>query len=380
MHVVALEDGQALDLGVVVLDPVGELGADGPHVVPHLLEEGQVVDHDTPVLGVELLAQDPHRQLGLPVEQARGVGPLGLGLDGVPLLEQGRDVALELVGRDALGRRAHDHAVAGRLHLVDDAAQPPALVVPQALGDAEGARVGHQHGEAPGQRDLLGQPGALGPDGVLGDLAQDGLARLEHVLDPGLLGRPALDVVPVVAHVAPVEDGVLGDADVDEGGLHAGQDVLDPAPVDVAVDLVGVVGRPGDVVLHQRAPLEHGDLGHVRLDVDADQVAADLLGAPLPARSGAGCAPRLAARRRRRRQALRAPPRRSRPPSGAAGLGPHERHHRGRRPWGAAAHDAGAGRVSPIFGFVLGRRPRRLGGASAAAPRWPPGGDPPGSG
>ena len=187
VHVVALEDGQALHLGVVVLDPVGELGADRPHVVAHLLEERQVVDDDTPVLGVELLAQDAHRQLGLAVEQARGVGLLGLGLDGVPLLEQGRHVPLELVGRDALGGGAHDHAVAGRLDLVDDAAQPAALGVPEALGDPEGARVRHQHGEAPGQRDLLGEPGALGPDRVLGHLAQDGLARLEHVLDPGLL-------------------------------------------------------------------------------------------------------------------------------------------------------------------------------------------------
>ena len=93
----------------------------------------------------------------------------------------------------------------------------------------------------------------------------------------GCCGRPALDVVAVVADVAPVEDGVLRDADVDEGRLHAGQHVLDPAPVDVAVDLVGVVGGPGDVVLDQGPALEHGDLGHVGLDVHADQVAADLL-------------------------------------------------------------------------------------------------------
>ena len=112
VHVVALEDRQALDLGVVVLDPVRELGADGPDVVPHLLEEGEVVDHHAPVLPVELLAEDPDRQLGLPVEQARGVGPLGLGLNHVPLLQQGRDVTLELLGRHTLGCGPHDHAVA----------------------------------------------------------------------------------------------------------------------------------------------------------------------------------------------------------------------------------------------------------------------------
>ena len=237
----------------------------------------------------------------------------------------------------------------GRLHLVDDAAQPAALVVPEALGDPEGARVGHQDGEAPGQRDLLGQAGALGPDRVLGHLAQDGLAGLEHVLDPGLLRRrPALDVVTVVAHVAPVQDGVLGDPDVDEGRLHAGQHVLDPAPVDVAVDLVRVVGRPGHVVLDQRAALEHGDLGHVRLHVDADQVAAHLLGAPVPAGATPAAGPlgrpsssavggrpsAVAGRGLLRRGRPRAAPAARRAPTALGGGGA-----------------AGAGRVSPIFGL-----------------------------
>ena len=174
------------------------------------------------------------------------------------------DVPAQLVLRRPLGRRAHDQAVAGRAHLVDDLAQPAALVVAQPLGDAEGAAVGHQHGEAAGQGDLLGQAGALGPDGVLGDLAEDGLAGPQHLLDAGLgplaLGA-ALHVVTVVADVAAVEDGVLRDADVDERRLHPGQDVLDPAAVDVPVDLGGLVGRPGDVVLDQRAALQHGDLG-----------------------------------------------------------------------------------------------------------------------
>ena len=53
------------------------------------------------------------------------------------------------------------------------------------------------------------------------------------------------DVLGVVLHVAPVEHGVLRRADVDERRLHAGQHVLDPAEVDVAVDLADVVGRAG---------------------------------------------------------------------------------------------------------------------------------------
>ena len=84
---------------------------------------------------------------------------------------------------------------------------------------------------------------------------------LQHVLDRGRPSPPLLDVLGVVLDVAPVEHGVLGRADVDERRLHAGQHVLDPAEVDVAVDLDDVVGRARHVVLDERPALEHGDLG-----------------------------------------------------------------------------------------------------------------------
>ena len=145
----------------------------------------------------------------------------------------------------------------------------------------------------PGQRDLLGEPGALGPDRVLGDLAQDGLAGLQHLLDAGPLG-PLDDVLGLVLHVAPVEDGVLRGADVDEGGLHARQHVLDPADVDVAVDLADVVGRAAHVVLDEAAALEHGDLGVLGRDVDGHQVAPDRAGPCAPGPGAARASPRRA--------------------------------------------------------------------------------------
>jgi len=46
---------------------------------------------------------------------------------------------------------------------------------------------------------------------------------------------------------------------------------------------VAVVRCPRDVVLDERPPLEQGDLGHLRSDVDADHVATDRLAPPLPA-------------------------------------------------------------------------------------------------
>ena len=272
---------QRLDAAVVELHPLGQRRRDARDVVLDLVEELLVVDHDAAVLLVELLADHPDRHVGLPVEQRGGLDLGGQLLDLLPLREQAADVARDLLGGDALGRGAHDQAVLRGLHLVEDRAEPLALVVGQALGDAVGAGVRDQHHEPARQRDLLGEAGALVGDGVLGDLADDALPGLEDLLDAGVAAL--LDVVGVVLHVAPVEHGVLGGADVDERRLHAGQHVLDLAQVDVAVDLGDVVGRPRHVVLDEVAALEHGDLGRLGADADGHQVAADGAALALPA-------------------------------------------------------------------------------------------------
>src|SRR3546814_2924242 len=79
--------------------------------------------------------------------------------------------------------------------------------------------------EPAGQRHLLGEASALGPDRVLGDLADDHLLRLQDLLDAQVGGRlgAALEVLRVVLDVSAVEHGVLGRGDVDERRLHAGQ-------------------------------------------------------------------------------------------------------------------------------------------------------------
>src|SRR6266545_1780850 len=98
--------------------------------------------------------------------------------------------------------------------------------------------------------------GSFGADRVLGDLDQDRLPRLERLLDAGSL---AVEVLLVVVDLAGVQHRVAALADVDEGGLHAGQDVLDPAEVDVADHRAA--GLAGDVVLDQGAALDDADLG-----------------------------------------------------------------------------------------------------------------------
>ena len=284
VDVVALEQRQLLGLGVVVLDAIGESRRDARDVLVDLLVEvGVVDDHGAVVLG-ELLPDHPHRHVRLPVQQRRRLRGLGQVVDLVPQGDEALDVVLDLLGRHVLRRGAHDDAVLVRLDAVQDLAEPLALVVGQPLGDAVRAGVRHQHDEATREADLLGQPGALHPDGVLGDLADDGLLGLEHVFDLGLAA--ALDVVGVVGDIAAVEHGVLRRADVDERRLHAGQHVGHPGQVDVAVDLGDVVGGPGDVVLDQLAALEHGDLGRLLRAVHGHEVATDRLAVAVLAAAG----------------------------------------------------------------------------------------------
>ena len=93
------------------------------------------------------------------------------------------------------------------------------------------------------------------PHRVLGDLHQNGVARLQGRLDPA---RLAIEPGGVPVDLAGVEHGVAALADVDEGGLHAGQHVLHPAEIDVA-DHRGV-GLVGHVVLNENAVLKDRDL------------------------------------------------------------------------------------------------------------------------
>src|ERR671912_148633 len=204
LALVLVELGQQVgrDLGQVLLDPLVEVVA---------------VDHQLDEVGGEDVADDPNDQLGLGVDDGRGAGLLGLALDRLPAgLEPGQ-VGAEVVGAGALGGGADDQAEALGADLLEDVAQPRALVLGQAAGDAEGVVLGLEDQVAAGQGDLGGQARPLGPDRVLGHLDEHGLAGLAGhvVLDQGLALEDA-DLGPL---------GALGDDHAPVGPLLA-QDPL----------------------------------------------------------------------------------------------------------------------------------------------------------
>ena len=152
--------------------------------------------------------------------------------------------------------------------------------------------------EAAGQRDLRRQPRALRLHRVLDGLDEDLLAAGEEVLDAPAV---ALALQLGADDLVDVEEAVLLETDLDERRLHAGEDVVDDALVDVAGDRAPSGAL--EVHLGHAVVLEHGDrlLG----DVDGDEQLALRRGQRRPA--GGLLAPRVrsGARALARRRLLR---------------------------------------------------------------------------
>jgi hypothetical protein len=138
-----------------------------------------------------------------------------------------------------VGRGADDRAAAAQVQALHLGAQPRALGVVEPARHADALarrRVDHV---APGDGQLHREPRALGLERVLDDLHDDLLPRAEQVGDarPGLLAATALHLLDARQDdLVDVQEAVLLEAEVDERGLEAGQDVVDLALVDVADD------------------------------------------------------------------------------------------------------------------------------------------------
>ena len=102
---------------------------------------------------------------------------------------------------------------------------------------------------------------------ILDGLDEHRLAALDQILD---LARALAALELRADDLVDVEEAVLLEADLDERGLHARQDVVDDAEVDVAGDRVAL--RPLEVDLGDLVVLEHGDA--LLAGVDRDQQLA----------------------------------------------------------------------------------------------------------
>src|SRR5262249_45043212 len=216
----------------------------------------RVVDADRLVVFGEQIAQQAADDALLAIEHRRRARRLvalpHLGPDAVKQLEIADDVLLRPPG----GGGADDHAAGEAVRvaeLADDAAQAAALLARLDLARYADVIDGrHEHQETPRHGDVRGEPRAFGAERLLHHLDDDLLPLAQQRFDlrlrpltPRLALLPAAALLVVVAgqlvelvdrvdDVGDVEKPVALQADVDEGGLHAGKDFRDPALVDVA--------------------------------------------------------------------------------------------------------------------------------------------------
>jgi hypothetical protein len=275
LDAVGLEERRALLPQLHALDELG----------PGAREEGGqalvllvVVDERALEVGGEDVAHHADREVGLLEDHRRGDGLVGPLLEHLVELVQVQQLALEVLARGALRRRADDRAGAVQVEALDLLAQALTLLVVQALGDADAlARRGEDH-VAAGDGQLHRQAGALGLQGVLDDLADDLLARLEQVGDllaalPAAAAPRGLD--PGEHDLVDVEEPVLVEPDVDERRLEPGQDVVDLALVDVADDRAHAAALEVDlgdapVLLGGVVPFHQRDAGLPAVHADED--------------------------------------------------------------------------------------------------------------
>ncbi len=155
-------------------------------------------------------------------------------------LVQVADLAHEVGLFGAVGGGADDQPARAFVGAVDHLAQAVALGVGEPPADADAAALRRVDQVAAGDRDVHREPRALGLERVLDHLHDDLLTGFDQLVDAAAFAGAATALRRLFSvgqdDLVDVEEAVALEADVDEGGLHAGQDVVDLALVDVADD------------------------------------------------------------------------------------------------------------------------------------------------
>src|SRR5205085_7946845 len=179
----------------------------------------------------EQVADDAQRQLGLLVEECRGLTVLRAALDLLPEPLEEDEVALDVLRRRAFGGCPDDDPALLDVEVLEDVAEARPLAVLEPSRNAQALAARDVDDESSRERDLGRQARALRLHRVLDGLDEYLLAATQQVLD----------LLPVAAalqlrddDLVHVEEAVLLQADLDERGLHPGQDVVNDALVDVA--------------------------------------------------------------------------------------------------------------------------------------------------
>ncbi len=126
---------------------------------------------------------------------------------------------------------AYDHRSIWIDQLVQNAFQPLTLVLRQFARDPREVTAGRIDDITSRDRQVGSQAGTFGTNRILTHLHQHRLARLEDLLNL-LVCSSYAEGFPI--DLTGIQHRVASAANVDEGCLHAGQDVLDLTQVDIA--------------------------------------------------------------------------------------------------------------------------------------------------
>ena len=205
---------------------------------------------------VENVSNHPDSKFRLPFEEHRSrFRVLRLRLDLFPGFGEAFDVGPQLLFGRTLGGGPDDHAMLGRNDFTQQTLESLALPVGKLAGNSR-HRTGRNENEvATGKCDLGRQASAFVTYRILRHLDNHRVPRFQRLLNAsGFAFQPG--GLPV--DLAGVKNGVASFADVDEGSLHRGKDVLNPSEVDISDH--GHLGMPSDIVFDENVVLENRDL------------------------------------------------------------------------------------------------------------------------